>query len=274
LHLLGNTTKHVHIVMASILLYFATTITRALIRKEWRPKLMLAETVIFLRLMCCLMFALYFMLCFKWWSHLRGPLHDQYFWAIDQSWQGMKDAIFKLADWLDLPVDLYFRLFGMCFFLSYMVSIGTRPAIFMRMVTGTVGVALIGGLGYMIAPANGPFVIEPSSSPLIAQTQAYMLAATEAFHQSGGKAFAPEDFAAVLGAMPSLHVAHSVMLACFAYLLHPLFGLVIGLIAAYVTVYAVVTHFHYLIDLPFGLMLGLGAVWLTEKLYRWHQSKY
>jgi hypothetical protein len=266
LSLLGGTTKYLHILLFCIGLYAAIALMRAWLYKKWEMKKLARDLLMFLRLLICLLAALYMMLCFKWWSHLQGQLYDQFYWEIDLKFQGLKTAMMLAADWLGWSHEMYFRLFGLCFFLSYFISIGTKPEVFTRIITATCAVALIGGLSYNIAPAYGPFYIEPVTSYL-AIIQQMMLESSQAFASAKGGTFDPEHFEVALGAMPSLHVAYTLMLTFYAFRVHWSLGIILSILASYVAMYAVVTRYHYLIDLPAGVLVASLAIALTEAFF-------
>jgi hypothetical protein len=264
---LSSTAHYGTIVLVSIGLYMMVSLARGMLRGSFSSSAFSRDVFQFLRLLLALMIALYLMLCFKWWSHLGPQLYDGAYLRMDEAAGALKHWILSLDATLEIPHIFYFRIYAAAFVTSYALSIALAPGIFSRLVTAGAAVCVIGGASYMLAPAYGPLFFALPEGSIMEETQRIMLEVSEAFRASNGAAFDPYRFEAVLGAMPSLHVAHSVVICAFTWRMHRLLGLGYLLVALYVSVFAVATHFHYLIDLPAGLLVAVVAVKLTDWLY-------
>ncbi len=218
----------------------------------------------FFRLTLASAVCFYLMLVFKWWSHIGTATYDDMYYAFDNAIGGY--------GWIDaiagaLPIDhmMYFRLFAFSIVFTYLVCAAIRFELLERVVTGNAIVAVVGGLGYMIAPAYGPFIFLPSHGALH-ETQQMMLQMTEKFREIGGPYETGFYMEGVLGAMPSLHIAHVLVLSYYISKLSKWLGRVFGVFSVYIAIYAVVTRFHYIIDLFAGAALAILAVYCTEWL--------
>jgi hypothetical protein len=267
LFLLGNTKNYGVILLVSIVVFVLVTFVRSLIRRESMHKYAYVEIVTFLRMLVNLIIAVYLMLCFKWWAHLHGSLYDEKYYAVDTYFGSLKHSFFVIDKWLKIPHEYYFQLFFYMFLAGYAICVSFNIRLFVRMVTANIAVALFGGMAYMIAPAYGPLFFEISTDPVIGHTQGLMLKVTQAFRDSGGTKFDPMFFEGVLGAMPSLHIAHATVIAVYSWRLNYINGLCFLALTSYIAIYAVVTRFHYIIDLQFGLLLAAFSIIITEKLY-------
>ena len=264
---LSSTAHYGTIVLVSIGLYAMVSLTRGMVRGNFSAAAFSRDVFQFLRLLLALMVALYLMLCFKWWSHLGPRLYDGAYLQMDQAAGALKRWILALDAALEIPHVFYFRIYAAAFVTSYALSIALAPSVFSRLVTAGAAVCVLGGASYMLAPAYGPLFFSLPQGSIMEETQRIMLEVSEAFRASNGATFDPYRFEAVLGAMPSLHVAHSVVICAYTWSMHRLLGLGYLMIVLYVSVFAVATHFHYLIDLPAGLLVAFVAVKLTDWLY-------
>jgi hypothetical protein len=130
-------------------------------------------------------------------------------------------------------------------------------------------VLLIGGLTYWIAPAKGPFiwgdVLVPEAT---AAVQKDMNIFTTTFAATGGAGYSGKYFVAMLAAMPSLHVAHTVVLVWFAWRFVSKLGWIYLLPFAYIISAAVAEGWHYVVDLPAGALVAVISIWLAGRLSR------
>lgn len=271
LEVFSGTAKYASLVLYAVLLYSAVAVARGAFARRIAWGEVLGNLMLGLRLLLSLTLALYLMLLFKWWAQLGPAQYDGALHRSDLALAFLRDPLLAFARWADLPEMLYFRVFGLCFILAYLLLAAFDIARFARLVTATVAVCILGGIAYGIAPAYGPFMYETPGGGVLAQTQAAMLAATRAFAASRGEVFEPSMFEGVLGAMPSLHVAHTVAIASFMAQFNRWLGALFWVMTLYIAVYAVATGFHYLIDLPAGLALGLLAAWASDRLHHRHQ---
>ena len=263
---LTGTSNYFIILLAAAAIYLLSYSSRAIKTKQFKPQEMLAGSVILLRILLATCAATYIMLLFKWWSHLGGASYDETYYAIDNQFSGVVTFFMDVSKWLGFSDDMYFYLFTLMFISGYMVVMVLSPAWFCRMLTASIAVMVIGGIAYVIAPAYGPFLYRDNA--FFMDVQAEMRLATDAFRQSKGMDFDALKFEYVLGAMPSLHIAHSVIIALYASALNKRLAIPYGLILIYILIHASVTGFHYLIDIPAGLLVALAAIMVTEKLHK------
>jgi hypothetical protein len=198
----------------------------------------------------------------KLWSHLvNGAMFDNEFHQIDEALAPLRDGLISIAQAVTerMPLEVpYSDLFISMFFLSFFIhgGFGGRRELNPVMLATAVVLSL-GGISYWIAPAFGPLIFDP---PNVAYVR-YMHSFSASFVDSGGRNYSPVMFVSMLAAMPSLHIANSVVLAYFAWKWRP------WLLAFYVPAIlfflceGVNLRFHYLIDYPAGLLIaGLSLI--------------
>lgn len=118
---------------------------------------------------------------------------------------------------------------------------------------------------YAVAPAFGPFIFDPSPSSDARLIQEAMLEFHLDFINSHGACYDPSYFVAGVAAMPSLHVANSVVF-CLCAERDARWLLILYLpITFYIFLEAVVLRWHYMIDLAFGALIG----WICFRLANW-----
>ena len=193
----------------------------------------------------------------KLWSHLvNGAMFDNEFHQIDQALAPLRDGFMSVAQAVTarLPLKVpYSDLFISMFFLSFFLhgGLGGRRELNPVMLA-TAFVLILGGFAYWLAPAFGPLIFDP---PNVAYVR-YMHNFSASFVDSGGRNYSPVMFVSMLAAMPSLHIANSVVLAYFAWKWRP------WLLAFYIPAIlfflceGVNLRFHYLIDYPAGLLIA------------------
>jgi hypothetical protein len=207
----------------------------------------------------------------KAWMPLVHPrLFDNELMQIDRVFGDLVPALTALRRLLaaglarlHVPVDpLYHGVFVAAFFVSFTAhALFDTPNGFRRVVLAACLVLLIGGLGYWVLPAKGPFIFRPVENRLAELTQRAMEARFDAFVAT--RVPPPGYFTAPLAAMPSLHTAHATLFTVFAYrrirwlfwpLLLALFWIVIEAVAA---------GWHYVVDLPVGVGIAFGCIRLA-----------
>ena len=121
----------------------------------------------------------------------------------------------------------------------------------------------------MVAPAIGPFIYEQGVDQEITFAQNYMLEfysrsvneGPEFLKTNGGS-----NFTAGLAAMPSLHVASSILFTMYSWvygrLLFPLYIIAV----LFISVTAIASRWHYLVDIPFGILLAYISYKISKKL--------
>ncbi len=268
---LGRTKNYSIILLTSVGFFVLMTLIRGIMRRQLSIRSLLADIQIFLRLLVCLLLAIYLMLCFKWWAHTDGVLYDELYESLDKTFAWLKDGFFFLDSLAAIPHIYYFHLFSGMFLSGYIMCILFEKEQFTRMVTANIAVAILGGLGYMIAPAYGPVFFSVSEDVALRSSQEAMLSVTEAFRTSGGKIFNPAFFEGVLGAMPSLHIAHAIVITVYNWRLNVGNGLIFCLFTLYIATYAVVTRFHYIVDLQAGIVLSLLCIIIVDRMYAMHR---
>jgi len=164
---------------------------------------------------------------------------------------------------LHVPVDpLYHGVFVTAFFVAFTAhALFDTPSGFRRVVLAACLVLLIGGVGYWVLPAKGPFIFRPGENRLAELTQRAMEARFDAFVAT--RVPPPGYFTAPLAAMPSLHTAHATLFTVFAYrrirwLFWPL-----ALALFWIVIEAVAAGWHYVVDLPVGVALAFGCIRLA-----------
>lgn len=254
-------------------LYLLSITLMGMVQRKLQLRLLLVDIWIFLRLMLCLAMAIYLMQAFKWWSQMQLQLYDQAYWDIDNTLSSVKSLFLASEDWLGIPQIWYFYGFSWFFVIPYMAALLLVPDLFLRLMSANMAVMLLGGIAYTIAPADGPLLYGLAGDPILAEAQQHMLNATHQFRESGFM-FNPALFDAVLGAMPSLHVAH--VTAIVMVIAQYNRGIAVAFVppVLFICAYSVVTHFHYLADIPAGLVLAVISVGVsTHHLRRWeHRS--
>lgn len=208
-----------------------------------------------------------------WWPLINPAPWDQEFWYIDQMFRPIIDSSFQARQAL-IPVfglgrNAYMVTFIMMFYASFSVHALQGHHQFRRLFLAALLFQGIGGFCYLVMPALGPFIYEPSMIQIHTNAQRGMLAT---YHQivAGGpawiRAHGSANLTAGLGAMPSLHVGGAFLFLYFAWrhakILVPLYVIFFG----FIVVSAVATRWHYLIDLPFGLMLAVVSIKLAERI--------
>jgi hypothetical protein len=262
---LTGTSNYLIILAAVTCFYLVLFIARSITERNFNVKQLLWNSLVLLRLLLATCVATYLMLCFKWWSHLKSTPYDAFYHSIDNALAPVVSFFYDASQWMGLPDDMYFYLFSLLFISAYIIIMVLNPAWFCRTLTANIAVMVLGGVAYMIAPAYGPFIYRDNA--FFMETQAAMRAVTNAFHSSGGTMFDAEKFEYALGAMPSLHIAHALIIAIYASAINRRLILPYALILFYIIIHASVTGFHYLIDIPAGIAITALAIIVTEKLH-------
>ena len=176
----------------------------------------------------------------KMWMPIVHPhLYDAAYMQVDEDFRvivelftTLRNAVARLLPGTD---DLYEGAFFGAFVLSFVAqSLGERRWLHHNL-AAILLVEMIGPLTYLIAPAVGPFVYERGPNSVATKVQ---LAMYEAFQrvESGGPAWVAahggDYITQPLAAMPSLHVAATLVMAYYAHRARlrsaPAFYLVLG----------------------------------------------
>jgi membrane-associated phospholipid phosphatase len=209
---------------------------------------------------------------FKLWAQLvHSSLYDTYYDRIDSQLMTvvivLETVNQRLIDvfrlWPSAYHDLYVAMFALSFSLH---SWRSSPKVFEKLVLSVALVLLIGGAAYAIAPALGPFIFVEGTNAHASQIQGDMLEFHKQFVASNGQAYSPTYFIAALAAMPSLHIAHVVLLLYFAFAHIRLLGWLYLLPSLFIVSEAVAAKWHYLIDLLVGAVLAAFCIYAATKL--------
>lgn len=208
----------------------------------------------------------------KLWAPLINPTnYDEIFWSLDQAHPLPLDVVMALHEQvtgtLPLMANPYHDLFVLMFVVSFTLHGVKGRESFEQLMTATVVVLVLGGFSYAVAPAIGPFIFDQSEFSGLAHQQGVMHWFHTVFVQTNGEYFEPALFTAMPAAMPSLHLANSVVFFLFAWRCFRTLAWPYGLLVLYFAVEAVGLRWHYLIDIPMGVILGWGAFRIA--LIRW-----
>jgi hypothetical protein len=75
----------------------------------------------------------------------------------------------------------------------------------------------------------------------------------------------PDYFTGGLAAMPSLHMAHALVMTWFMIKARSIWVPAFLLITFWVLIESVASRWHYIIDLPAGALLAVFVIWLTNR---------
>lgn len=210
-----------------------------------------------------------------WVPHVNPSLWDASYWAIDQSLypliEGAKWLRVAIAPVVPLDSNLYMLGFIALFYLSFCHHSLRDPKEFRLLVLAVLIMQIGGSLTYFVAPALGPFVVDPGVELPASSAQAHMLELWRA-NLAGGAPWLAENggrnMTAGLAAMPSLHAGGSLLFVLFAlrysrkllWIMAPLF--------TFITIDALANRWHYLLDIPFGWGIASFAFAAAHALAR------
>jgi hypothetical protein len=203
----------------------------------------------------------------KLWSHLINPRSwDQLFNEIDHH----LPMIFEVAYPIATTVQRYWSfsnsysdLFILMFVISFVYH-GLRGGYneFETVVVTCALVLALGGIAYSFAPAFGPLMYEDPPFRYMTAMKSF----TVRFIESHGIDYDPEMFAAMLAAMPSLHVAHATVFTWFAFRFRREMLAIFIPVLLYICSGALATRFHYVIDLPAGFLVAFICIRISQTL--------
>jgi hypothetical protein len=262
-------------VLLAVALYVALRLFKALTgRKDANDPPLLQAIATDMTLMGLFLVVTYFHFSLKTWIQVINPnLFDGFYYAVDRQFQPVIDVFYWIRSTaFDLVpgADAWYQGAFLLMFISGFCSLAvTRNPVYPRFCLGVLLTLSIGALSYMIAPALGPFIYEDGLSASATQAQASMYWAHQQAVQHGMdwiERAGPGYFTGGLAAMPSLHIAHAIVMTYFIKRAgSPLFVLFL-LICFWVTIESVASRWHYLIDLPAGLGVALLVIWLTNRI--------
>ena len=156
----------------------------------------------------------------------------------------------------------------------FLVSLGAHALIpggrgrLGELATAIAAVLVIGGLSYAIAPAYGPFVFESGTNPAATAIQQQMLDFSTQFAASLGDVYSGHNFIMPLAAMPSLHVAHTLVLFWYAWRHVHWLSMAYLPAVAFIGLEAVAAGWHYAVDLVAGMVICLFCIACAVALHR------
>jgi hypothetical protein len=235
-----------------------------------------AQATTMVRLVPLVVVAVFLYFNFKAWAPLVNPvLHDRTYQRVDVALAplldglvAVREAVARLAEGAPLAVDDWY---GWLFFAMFFVSLGVHglvdPAHRQRqLVLGLCLNLCIGGLAYWVAPAVGPFVFREGVNETVTEFQHGWYGAYRVVRDTG--TFPEGYFSIPLGAMPSLHLAHSLLFVLFAARSARWLLVAYVPVLAWIVVEAPASAWHYLIDLPAGVAVALLSWVLARQLVR------
>lgn len=262
-------------VAAAISIYFALRIVKAVLKRPslGHPPLfqMIATDVSY---MCLFLTATYFHFSLKTWVQVINPnLYDDYYILVDRSLQPVIDLFFWIRTTYFTAVantDAWYQAAFLLMFISGFCTLAvTRSAIYPRFCFAVLLTMSLGALSYLIAPALGPFIYEQGLNERATIAQAGMLRAHQQVLQEGMswiRNAGPGYFTGALAAMPSLHIAHAIVMTWFMIKARSLLTPFFLAICIWVLIESVASRWHYLIDLPAGALLAVFIIWVTHRL--------
>ena len=208
-----------------------------------------------------------------WIPHINPVLYDGLYWEIDQIFRPLVDVCIFIRENLTAIIpyetNLYMIGYIAMFYGSFSYHALRTPEKFSELVIAALLLQCIGTIGYLVAPAIGPFIYEEGVNPMVTGGQHSMLefyrhslaGGSDWLVQNGGR-----SFTGGLAAMPSLHSAAAFLFLAFAWkhgrILVPLYAF----LTAFIFVTAVATRWHYLIDIPFGVLVAWVSLKGAERL--------
>lgn len=206
---------------------------------------------------------------FKAWMPLVNPSsYDEVFQRLDDLLWPLVATFCLLRQTIEhiLPVDpnnAYHALFVGMFFAAFaaFALFGTALQL-RRLVLGVCLILLLGGVGYWVCPAVGPFLYREGLNPDSTLAQRHMYALFCRVVETGD--LPPGYFVAPLAAMPSLHVAHALFFTLFAFKSHRWLGWIFLPLLFWIIIESVASGWHYLADLPVGAVITLITIGMVR----------
>lgn len=216
----------------------------------------------------------------KLWAHLANSSRWDIFYELSDE---MLAPVVQALGWLHRLWEgglahwpgAYHDVFVAMFVVSLLAhSLGRRNGRDLSEVATAIALILsIGGLAYMATPAWGPFVFGMGTNPLATKIQGDMVFFTYRFANSGGTFYEGGNFIMALGAMPSLHAAHSLTLFLYAWKRLRWLGWCYLPAVLFIITEAVSAKWHYVVDLLVGVLLALLCIRLAAYLHRCQEEE-
>ena len=264
-------------VALAITIYSVMRALRAITKRGKTTNTALLQTIgVDLTLMTLFVIVTYFHFSLKTWVQVINPnLYDEAYFAVDQMFRPLIDAFFwiRTTFFTLIPsTDMWYQAAFLLMFISGFCSFAiSRNPIYPKFCIGVLLTMSLGALSYLVAPALGPFVYEQGLNAQATEAQAGMYWAHQQVIQHGMPWIAeagPAYFTGALAAMPSLHIAHALVMTYFAAKVRSSLTPFFCFICFWVVIESVVSRWHYLIDLPFGLVVAIVVIWLTNRICR------
>ncbi|WP_340119721.1 phosphatase PAP2 family protein [Pelagibius sp. 7325] len=262
-------------VIGAMAIYILFRAARVVLRRTRPGDPPLAQMIaVDITFMCLFLAATYFHFSLKTWVQIINPaLYDDHYIRLDRSLQPVIDLFYWIrATYFTAVVntdDWYQAAFLLMFISGFCTFAVTRNAVYPRFCLGVLLTMSLGALSYMVAPALGPFLFEEGLNEKATNAQAGMLWAHQQVKQRGMEWIAEAGhsyFTGALAAMPSLHIAHAVVMTWFVVQARSMLLSLFLPIGFWVIIESVASRWHYLIDLPIGALLAVFIIWLTHRL--------
>ncbi len=210
----------------------------------------------------------------KMWMPVINPhLFDAAYFAWDQRlhWlvEGMTNLRQGIAQFLPWADQWYQLAFVLMFVLSFCYFAVGRDPHYPHFALGVLLVLSLGSLSYLIAPAVGPFLYETGVNARASEAQAGMWGAFQQVQNQGTGWIAAHGsayFTGALAAMPSLHIAHAVVMTYYMTRSRSLLAPLFMLLTFWIVLESVASRWHYVIDAPFGLLLAGLVIWVVNRV--------
>lgn len=258
----------VPIVFASLAQFVVIVAAKITGSRRLRP---VADAYVMLKLLPLVVVSVILYFDFKAWMPLVNTrLYDPLFQSIDQAGAPLLAAMLATRQAIasHIPIDVdswYLGLFCAMFICSFLAhAIVDSPYRQRQLVLGVCLNLLLGGLSYWIMPAEGPFLYRAGAN--LDATNAQWLMHEAFLNVRATGVLPPGYFLFPLGAMPSLHVAHSLLLTLNARR-SARFLLVLYLpLLFWIVIEASCSGWHYLVDLPAGALLAILSYIVAQRL--------
>ena len=154
----------------------------------------------------------------------------------------------------------FILFFFVCFGLH---ALRDTPTGQRQVILGVGWILALGGVGYWIAPAVGPFIYRHGADSNATLIQTYMW---QKFHLFVLTRHIPAAyFLAAPAAMPSLHVAHTTFFVWMLRRISRRLSLLFFPLLLWFTVSGIGLAWHYIVDVPAGVLLAAFVVVLVKK---------
>jgi membrane-associated phospholipid phosphatase len=202
---------------------------------------------------------------------INGQLYDSLYHQFDIYIKPFGNVIIALRDLIQGFVDLgklYVYLYEALFLLTFIILYWQKPKFFRPMYFATIFAILMGAVFYCVMPAIGPFYYSPSPSPYVQDTVSNMLMRYNLYRITNGEFYTYAMIVQGIAAMPSLHVANTLIFLYFIYKYARRWTWLYLISFIYIVIDAMYTKYHYGLDVIIGFLLGLLSIYICEKIYQ------